>query len=169
MIDPLLAKTIDTMYPPPTTPAVSVPAPTVAVASAAASTPAPVAQKRAPAPMRKKHPALSARILAVGLSTTALIGLTSGYTMAQRQPATQPIVQEPNISNAVVTVSGNNPGTAPQQKNNSATAANTPIASNSNQVIQVQVPDVAVAATPGVTTAPVYQPAQTQQKSSGSN
>jgi hypothetical protein len=89
--------------------------------------------------------------------------------MAQRQPATQPIVQEPNISNAVVTVSGNNPGTAPQQKNNSATAANTPIASNSNQVIQVQVPDVAVAATPGVTTAPVYQPAQTQQKSSGSN
>ena len=168
-IDPLLAKTTNTMYPAPTTPPVSGPAPTVATEPTAASTPAPVAQKRAPVPMRKKHPALSARILAVGLSTTALIGLTSGYTMAQRQPATQPIVQEPTISNAVVNVSGNSSGTAPQPTNSTAAPTNTPIAPNSTQVIQVQVPETAVAATPGVTTAPVYQPAQTQQKSSGSN
>ena len=39
---------------------------------------------------RKKHPAISARILAVGLSTTALIGLTTGYTLSQKVSALQP-------------------------------------------------------------------------------
>ena len=33
-------------------------------------------------PRRAKHPAMSARILAVGLSTTAMLGLTAGYALA---------------------------------------------------------------------------------------
>jgi hypothetical protein len=117
--------------------------------------------------MRKKHPALSARILAVGLSTTAFIGMTSGYTLAQKQPATQPIVQDPTNP-----VSAAAPANAAPQATTGAQAA-TPqaapsVAPSATQVIQVPVPVTASAATPG-TAAPVYQPAQTQQKSSGSN
>jgi hypothetical protein len=111
--------------------------------------------------MRKKHPALSARILAVGLSTTAFIGMTSGYTLAQKHPATQPIVQDP-----ISPVSAAVPATAAAQ---AATPQAAPsVAPSATQVIQVPVPVTASAATPG-TAAPVYQPAQTQQKSSGSN
>ena len=39
-----------------------------------------------PAP-RRKHPAVSARILTLGLSTTALIGLTTGYAFSQKAAA----------------------------------------------------------------------------------
>ena len=157
MIDPLLAKSINTMYPPPIAPA----------------EPAPVAQKRAAIPMRKKHPALSARILAVGLSTTAFLGMTSGYTLAQRQPVSQPISQEPSIAKTANSVIGNNSGQVTAMANTTTETTNAPIATNSTQVIQVPVPipvpEAATTATPGVTTAPVYQPAQTQQKSSGSH
>ena len=138
-IDPLLNKTAHTMYPPP--------APQSAAAAAAPPTPAaviaPTVQKKASVPMRKKHPALSARILAVGLSTTALIGMTSGYTMAQKQPQTASVAQN-------------------------ATPQATVAATTATQVIQVPVPVTASAATPG-TAAPAYQPVQTPQKSSGSN
>jgi hypothetical protein len=147
-IDPLLIKTAHTMYPPPAPHTTTAPQATIA----------PTVAKRAPVPMRKKHPALSARILAVGLSTTAFIGMTSGYTLAQKQPATQPIVQDP--TSPVTPVSEAAPANAAPQ----ATTATT----NAMQVIQVPVPVTASAATPG-TAAPVYQPAQTQQKSSGSN
>lgn len=167
MIDPLLAKAINTMYPPPSTPAEPAPS------EASAPTPAPVVQKRASVPMRKKHPALSARILAVGLSTTAFLGMTSGYTLAQREPASQPISQEPSIANTANTVSENNSGQVTAMANAPIAATNAPVATNSTQVIQVPVPvavpETATAATPGTTTAPAYQPAQTQQKSSGSN
>ena len=149
-IDPLLSKTANTMYPPPAPHTTTAPQ-----AAAPQATITPTVTKRAPVPMRKKHPALSARILAVGLSTTAFIGMTSGYTLAQKQPATQPIVQDPtNPASAAAPANA-----APQ-----ATTATT----NATQVIQVPVPVTASAATPG-TAAPVYQPAQTQQKSSGSN
>lgn len=146
-IDPLLNKSTNTMYPPPV----------------AAASPEPA--KRKSIPMRKKHPALSARILAAGLSTTALIGLTSGYTMAQRQPATQPVVQEPTVINAAMTISGTASGTT---STNKAAPLAPPVATDQTRVIQVPVPNAASAATPGVTSAPAYQPAQTQQKSSGS-
>ena len=156
-IDPLLSKTAHTMYPPP--------APHTTTAPQATITP--TVTKRAPVPMRKKHPALSARILAVGLSTTAFIGMTSGYTLAQKQPATQPIVQDPTNS-----VSAAAPANAAPQATAAAQAANSQatqsVAPSATQVIQVPVPVTASAATPG-TAAPVYQPAQTQQKSSGSN
>ena len=36
---------------------------------------------------RRKHPAVSARILTLGLSTTALIGLTTGYSFSQKAAA----------------------------------------------------------------------------------
>ena len=150
-IDPLLNKTATTMYPPPA------PQPTIA----------PTVQKKASVPMRKKHPALSARILAVGLSTTAFIGMTSGYTLAQKQPATQPIVQDP----AAPATAGAAVDAAPQATTATQAAtpqANAATAASTSQVIQVPVPVTASAATPG-TAAPVYQPAQTQQKSSGSN
>ncbi|MEI6199840.1 MAG: hypothetical protein WCP83_07875, partial [Actinomycetota bacterium] len=49
---------------------------------------------------RKKHPAMSARILAAGLSATALIGLTTGYTLSQKVAATQPAVASNNIVSA---------------------------------------------------------------------
>ena len=150
-IDPLLNKTATTMYPPPA------PQPTIA----------PTVQKKASVPMRKKHPALSARILAVGLSTTALIGMTSGYTMAQKQPATQPVVQDPAapVSAATPANQAPQPATAAKSTTPQATVA---VAPNATQVIQVPVPVTASAATPG-TAAPAYQPAQTPQKSSGSN
>jgi hypothetical protein len=156
-IDPLLNKTANTMYPPPAPLTTTAPQATIA----------PTVTKRAPVPMRKKHPALSARILAVGLSTTAFIGMTSGYTLAQKQPATQPIVQDPTNP-----VSAAAPANAAPQATTGAQAA-TPqaapsVAPSATQVIQVPVPVTASAATPG-TAAPVYQPAQTQQKSSGSN
>jgi hypothetical protein len=161
-IDPLLIKTAHTMYPPPaphtaTTPQATTPQTTIA----------PAVAKRAPVPMRKKHPALSARILAVGLSTTAFIGMTSGYTLAQKQPATQPIVQDPTTPVSAATPANAAPQatTAVQDATPQATPS---VAPSATQVIQVPVPVTASAATPG-TAAPVYQPAQTQQKSSGSN
>ena len=166
-IDPLLSKTANTMYPPPAPHTTTAPQ-----AAAPQATIAPTVTKRAPVPMRKKHPALSARILAVGLSTTAFIGMTSGYTLAQKQPATQPIVQDPTNS-----VSAAAPANAAPQATTAAQVATaqsaTPqttqsVAPSATQVIQVPVPVTASAATPG-TAAPVYQPAQTQQKSSGSN
>lgn len=141
-IDPLLNKKPNTVYPPP----------------APLTTMAPTSQKQASVPTRKKHPALSARILAVGLSTTALIGMTSGYTLAQKQSATQPIAQNPtNNANASTTASSNS----------SAQMAGTE-SKTSTQVVQVPVPSIASPATPG-TAVPTYQPSQTQQQSSGSN
>ena len=102
---------------------------------------------------RKKHPAVSARILAVGLSTTALIGLTTGYTLAQKTPATQPAISESIVSN-VAQKSAIDPGVITQ----------------TTEVIYVPVP-TASAATAGTPSVQVQAPtpAATTQKSSGSN
>ena len=40
--------------------------------------------RRSVGPVRQKHPAMSARILALGVSTAAVITITSNYTKAQR-------------------------------------------------------------------------------------
>ena len=159
-IDPLLNKTAHTMYPPPAPQSAAAAPPTPAAVIA------PTVQKKVSVPMRKKHPALSARILAVGLSTTALIGMTSGYTMAQKQPATQPVVQDPAAPVSAATPVNQTPQTASVAQN--ATPQATVAATTATQVIQVPVPVTASAATPG-TAAPAYQPVQTPQKSSGSN
>ena len=102
---------------------------------------------------RKKHPAISARILAVGLSTTALIGLTTGYTLAQKTPATQPAISESIVSN-VAQKSAIDPG----------------VITETTQFVYVPVP-AASAATAGTPSVQVQAPAPaaTTQKSSGSN
>ena len=102
---------------------------------------------------RKKHPAVSARILAVGLSTTALIGLTTGYTLAQKTPATQPAISESIVSN-VAQQSAIDPG----------------VITETTQFVYVPVP-AASAATAGTPSVQVQAPtpAATTQKSSGSN
>ena len=102
---------------------------------------------------RKKHPAVSARILAVGLSTTALIGLTTGYTLAQKTPATQPAISESIVSN-VAQQSAIDPG----------------VITETTQFVYVPVP-AASAATAGTPSVQVQAPAPTptKQQSSGSN
>ena len=102
---------------------------------------------------RKKHPAVSARIRAVGLSTTALIGLTTGYTLAQKTPATQPAISESIVSN-VAQQSAIDPG----------------VITETTQFVYVPVP-AASAATAGTPSVQVQAPAPaaTTQKSSGSN
>ena len=102
---------------------------------------------------RKKHPAISARILATGLSATALIGLTTGYTLSQKVSAAQPTIPESIVSN-VAQKSAIDPGVITQ----------------TTEVIYVPVP-AASAATAGTPSVQVQAPtpAATTQKSSGSN
>ena len=101
---------------------------------------------------RKKHPAISARILAVGLSTTALIGLTTGYTLSQKASATQPAISESIVVNA-------------SQKN--PIDAGVIASTSTSQVVYVPVPG-ASAATAGTPSVQAPAPAATTQKSSGS-
>ena len=115
--------------------------------------PAPPVARNARTGARNKHPAVSARILAVGLSTTALIGLTTGYTLAQKTPATQPAISESIVSN-VAQKSAIDPG----------------VITETTQFVYVPVP-AASAATAGTPSVQVQAPAPaaTTQKSSGSN
>ena len=115
--------------------------------------PAPPVARTARTSGRKKHPAVSARIMAVGLSTTALIGLTTGYTLAQKTPATQPAISESVVSN-VAQKSAIDPG----------------VITETTQFVYVPVP-AASAATAGTPSVQVQAPAPaaTTQKSSGSN
>ena len=117
--------------------------------------PAPPVVRTARTSSRKKHPAVSARILATGLSATALIGLTSGYTLSQKVSAAQPTIPESIVSN-VAQKSAIDPGVITQ----------------TSQVIYVPVPaaSAATAGTPSVQVqAPTPAPAATTQQSSGSN
>jgi len=115
--------------------------------------PAPPVARTARTGSRKKHPAISARILAVGLSTTALIGLTTGYTLSQKVSAAQTAIPESIISNVA-------------QKS----PIDAGVITETSQVIYVPVPAVA-AATAGTPSVQVQAPtpAATTQKSSGSN
>ncbi len=115
--------------------------------------PAPPVARTARTSGRKKHPAVSARILAVGLSATALIGLTTGYTLSQKVSASQPTIPESIVSN-VAQKSAIDPGVITQ----------------TTEVIYVPVP-AASAATAGTPSVQVQAPtpAATTQKSSGSN
>ena len=99
---------------------------------------------------RKKHPAISARILAVGLSTTALIGLTTGYTLSQKVSALQPVASSNNVV-----------------KTSLQKTVDADVSAPASQVVYVPVPGAtaAIAGTPSVQ-APA--PAATTQKSSGS-
>ena len=115
--------------------------------------PAPPVVRTARTGARKKHPAISARILATGLSVTALIGLTTGYTLSQKVSAAQPTIPESIVSNVA-------------QKS----PIDAGVITQTSQVIYVPVPG-AVAATAGTPSVQVQAPtpAATTQKSSGSN
>ena len=115
--------------------------------------PAPPVARTARTRTRKKHPAISARILATGLSVTALIGLTTGYTLSQKVSAAQPTIPESIVSNV-----------AQKSPIDAGVIAEPP------QVVYVPVPGAtaAVAGTPSVQVqAPA--PTATKQLSSGSN
>lgn len=110
-----------------------------------------------PAP-RRKHPAVSARILTLGLSTTALIGLTTGYSFSQKAAASTNTNVVPLGSTSANTTTGIPATTqaATQQ------VASQPLPATT-QVIQVPVP---AAATAGNVAQPA--PAAAAQVSSGS-
>jgi len=118
----------------------------------------PVAERiTRPAP-RRKHPAVSARILTLGLSTTALIGLTTGYSFSQKAAASTNTNVVPLGSTSANTTTGIPATTqaATQQ------VASQPLPATT-QVIQVPVP---AAATAGNVAKPA--PAAAAQVSSGS-
>ena len=115
--------------------------------------PAPPVVRTARTGARKKHPAISARILATGLSVTALIGLTTGYTLSQKVSAAQPTIPESIVSNVA-------------QKS----PIDAGVITETTQFVYVPVP-AASAATAGTPSVQVQAPAPaaTTQKSSGSN
>ena len=112
--------------------------------------PAPSVSRTARTSGRKKHPAISARILATGLSVTALIGLTTGYTLSQKVSALQPVASSNNVV-----------------KTSLQKTVDADVSAPASQVVYVPVPGAtaAIAGTPSVQ-APA--PAATTQKSSGS-
>ncbi|CAB4591828.1 unannotated protein [freshwater metagenome] len=134
MIDPLLNRSMNTPVPPP---------PAVARTTRTSS--------------RRKHPAMSARILALGLSTTALIGMTTGYSLAQKKSAVQPVTSNFNVVGAGLKT----PIDTGIVTNNAVPTTTTP------NVVVVPVPQ-AGSATPSTVLAPVQTQAPTVQKSNGS-
>jgi hypothetical protein len=110
-----------------------------------------------PAP-RRKHPAVSARILTLGLSTTALIGLTTGYSFSQKAAAST------NTNVVPLGTTGANTTTGVPATTQAATqqVASQPEPATT-QVIQVPVP---AAANTGNVAQPA--PAAAAQVSSGS-
>ena len=116
--------------------------------------PAPSVARTARTTTRKKHPAVSARILAVGLSATALIGMTTGYTLSQKASAAQPAISESIVVNA-----------SQAKPIDAGVIAST----STSEVVYVPVPGftAAKAGTPSVPVA-APAPAKTTQKSSGS-
>ena len=113
-----------------------------------------------PIQKRRKHPAVSARILALGLSTTALIGMSAGYAAAEKKAdVLTPLTESTGTQPAAPVIPA--APTAPITPTTDSLAASTP------QVVEIPMPSVAAPAEPGN---PVVQanPAYTQN-SNGSN
>lgn len=55
---------------------------------------------------RSKNPAASAKILATGLSATAMLGMTAGYALAARETTPVPTADEPQGIASASTVAG---------------------------------------------------------------
>ena len=105
-------------------------------------------------PTRQKHPAASSRILALGFSVAAVIGMSAAYTKAQRLQPVQPKILD-NASNVQLNLSAATPAGTQQQN----------YAQPQDRVVQVPVPKAA-AATGGTAQ---QNSVPTQQKSSGSH
>lgn len=106
---------------------------------------------------RRPSPAMSAKILATGLATTAMLGLTTGYAMAKRveQPTTT-LIPEPgaaDTSNAATTAnpttgmpgSAQSPSAAPSRDSSGATSQTQPGAVTAPPVVEIPVPQAAPA------------------------
>jgi hypothetical protein len=118
----------------------------------------PVAERiTRPAP-RRKHPAVSARILTLGLSTTALIGLTTGYSFSQKAAAST----NTNVVPLGTTSANTTTGLPATTQAATQQVASLPLPATT-QVIQVPVP---AAANAGNVAQPA--PAAAAQVSSGS-
>ena len=107
---------------------------------------------------RRKHPAVSARILTLGLSTTALIGLTTGYAFSQKATAST----NTNVVPLGTTSANTTTGLPATTQAATQQVASQPLPATT-QVIQVPVP---AAANAGNVAQPA--PAAAAQVSSGS-
>ena len=126
---------------------------------------------------RSKHPALSARVLATGLATTGMFGLTAGYAFSA--PAkSSPVpgtdtgaAQVPGTGAASVAPADTTPP-ALASPSGAATPSNTaaPAVTAAPPVVVLQVPTVAPA-TPGSSAGSGWSPSPDpgNQQSSGSN
>ncbi len=106
---------------------------------------------------RSKHPAASSRILAVGFSVAAVIGMSAAYTKAQRQ---QPA--EPNILDSASQPQLDLGGQSASPANTVAPAINE---QPRQHIVQVPVPQ----ASPAIGGYAPRNQAPTQQQSSGSH
>lgn len=117
---------------------------------------------------REKHPAISSRILATGISVTAVIGMSTSYTKAQKAEELQKLI---DAQNAAITgaATSNTPGVgaqsaptdlAPAITPNSTPTTPSPTAAPSAS--SAATPDTTVTTTPNVVQVPV-QPAQPAQ------
>ena len=143
MNDPLLHQP----WGPPTDAAAEIPAPTSRDAH-------PAGRARVAPTKRAKHPAASSRILALGFSVAAVIGMSAAYAKAQRQQPIHPEVLD--------SASNNQLGVSPASPQSNQTPS---IQQPQNHVVQIPVPQ-ASPATGGY--APRNQ-GPVQQQSSGSH
>lgn len=108
---------------------------------------------------RVKHPAASSRILAVGFSVAAVIGMSAAYTKAQRQLPTTPVnfdgASNPQLNLAPAVPSA---PVAPAQQQPS-------VQQPQNQVVEIPVPE----ASPATGGYAPQNPGPTRQQSSGSH
>ena len=130
--------TLDPLLTPPPPP----PADRTSAASATRPTRATGAGKRT----RRPSPAAAARILATGLATTAMLGLTTGYALAKKaqQPEISPSAPKQSTDQASQTpsVPSQTPATSPDR--NVSGNLGSPVVT-SPPVVEIPVPEIAPA------------------------
>lgn len=82
------------------------------------------ARLSAPRPSRRRHPALSARILAVGISTSAMFALTAAYASAEQRQAPQPVEGGAAGGTNPASATANSNGASATQPRSNATPRN---------------------------------------------
>ena len=98
-----------------------IPASTTDPSTTPSRRPADAAGKRSP---KRRPPARSAKILAVGLSTTAMLGMTTGYAFADFAKKQQELPVDPSIVEAVP--GAQNTGSEPPRSTDGATNGQSP-------------------------------------------
>lgn len=129
----------------------------------------PAGHARVTSAKRAKHPAASSRILAVGMSVAAVIGMSAAYTKAQRIQTSQPENFDSGTNNQLNLTPAAPAQQQPveQQPSTPAPVAPQPnIQQQQNHVVQIPVPQAAPA-TGGYV--PQNQAPAQRQQSNGSN